>query len=104
MKAKQSKTGVAVQKAIRALNFYDMGEALGFESMVSETQWRDVLRSCKTTTDRNSVRDGFIAARIAGGASYDAARRKFYRECALYTPQSSRHRKATHHAAAASRS
>ena len=86
---KEGKVTKAMKRTIRAHNFYDMGEALGFESMVSETQWRDALRSCKGTADRNALRDGFIAARMAGGSSYDAARRKFYREAALYAPESS---------------
>lgn len=89
MKAKLNK----VAQAIRSLNFFDMGEALGFESVVSEQQFREVLRCCKSPRDRNDVRDGYIAARQAAGASYEAARRKFYREAKLYAPESSNRQK-----------
>jgi len=75
---------------IRLHNFYDLGEALGFEDNVTAELWKDALKACKKPADRSALRDGFVKAKEANGSTRDAAYRRFSRLAQLYTPQSSR--------------
>lgn len=90
MATKQSKVSKQQSRDIRAHNFYDMGEALGYDDNATEQQWQAALRACKKPADRNALRAGFVAAVMASGKSEAAAQRRFSRLANAYTPETSR--------------
>src|SRR5881394_1082772 len=90
MKAKQNKLSVAIERAIRAENFYVVGESLGFEEIVTAEYWVGALKSLKKPADRVAMRAGFVAAYRCAHKSEAAAQKRFSRLAAMYSPQTSR--------------
>jgi hypothetical protein len=94
-KSASGKTAKAAALETRDLNFYQMGVALAMDDIATEQQFQEALRACKTPRDRSALRDGFIDTQCkVRGLTAIYARRKFYALAKLYTPLSSRQRKA----------
>ncbi len=89
-----AKTTIAREATASEAAAYALGFELGAEHAESQTAWAQALKTCKSPTDRKSLRAGFIAGYVPFCGNVKRAQNRFDYLARMFSPHTSRKAKA----------